>query len=248
MPERLQKLLARAGIASRRTAENLIRAGAVRVNGRVVTELGSKADPASDRIEVEGRRLRFPRRPLHLVLNKPRGTVSTASDPRGRPTVFDRLKRLPQRVFTIGRLPYEVEGLLLLTSDGAFADTLLRGRLPQTYWVKVKGRLSSEESARLEALARRHQSAALRLRQVKPGANPWYEVCLVEPREDWLRAALFRLGHPVEKLKRVAIGSLRATGLGPGGFRELSNEEVERLATEAAGDWSPAGLRHRQAG
>lgn len=233
MPERLQKLLARAGVASRRTAEKLIEAGAVRVNGHVVTRLGAKADPETDRIEVEGCRLRFPSRPAYLLLNKPRGTVATAADPKGRPTVFDLLKGVRQRVFTVGRLPYDVEGLLLVTSDGAFADALLRGSLPQTYWVKLKGRLRDQEEARLERIAARHQHLPLRLRQVKSGPNPWYEGTLVEPRADWLRTALFRLGHPVEKLKRVAIGSLRAPNLAPGRYRELTPEEVERLRRQA---------------
>lgn len=246
-PERLQKLIARAGLASRRTAESLIQAGAVRVNGRVVTQLGAKADPDRDRIEVEGRLLRFPERDLYLVLNKPRGYVSTASDPKGRPTVFHLLRGLRQprrwrgqRVVSIGRLPYDVEGLLLLTSDGAFADTILRGRLPQTYWFKVKGQLSPEETAQVERLARQRQPAGFRLRLMKPGANPWYEAILVEPRDDRLRTAFFRLGHPVEKVKRVAIGPLRVSALAPGHIRELSNEEVERLATAAQPSSSPA--------
>lgn len=255
MPERLQKLIARAGLASRRTAESLIQAGAVRVNGRVVTQLGAKADPERDRIEVEGRLLRFPQRDLYLVLNKPRGFVTTAADPKGRPTVLHLLRALRQprhwrgqRVVPIGRLPYEVEGLLLLTSDGAFADTILRGRLPQTYWFKVKGQLSPEETARVENLAGHRQPADFRLRLIKPGANPWYEAILVEPRDDRLRNALFRLGHPVEKITRVAIGPLRLSSLAPGEFRELSNEEVERLAAAAAQPSSGPRRRQRLAG
>lgn len=248
MPERLQKLIARAGLASRRTAENLIQSGAVRVNGRVVTRLGAKADPRRDRIEVEGRLLRFPQRDLYLVLNKPRGYVTTAADPKGRPTVLHLLRALRQRVVPIGRLPYEVEGLLLLTSDGAFADTVLRGRLRQTYWFKVKGQLSPEETARVEKLAGSRQSADFRLRLIKPGANPWYEVNLVEPRDDRLRNALFRLGHPVEKIKRIAMGPLRLSSLALGEFRELSNEEVERLAAAAAQPSSGSHRRQRLAG
>jgi pseudouridine synthase len=244
MPERLQKLLARAGIASRRTAEDLIRAGAVRVNGRVA-RLGEKADPERDRVEVEGRLLRFPQRHVYFLFNKPRNTVCTASDPRSRPTVFHWLKGIRQRVFTVGRLPYEVEGLLLVTSDGAFADRLLRGRLPQTYQVKIKGSLSESEAAALEKAAARRQQEPLGWRKVKPGANPWYEVTEVEPREDWLRTAFFRLGHPVEKAKRVALGSLRDPALAPGRYRELKAAEVERLLNEAA----PAvRLRERRAG
>jgi len=148
-PERLQKIIARAGLASRRRAEDLIRAGAVRVNGRVVTTLGTKADPACDRIEVGGQRLRLSARLLYYLLHKPRGTVCTASDPQGRRTVFHLLRRAPARVFSVGRLPYEAEGLLLLTNDGEFSDTLLRARLPQRYWLKVKSPLTAEESARV---------------------------------------------------------------------------------------------------
>ena len=233
MAERLQKLIARAGVASRRTAEQLIRSGAVRVNGAVVTALGSKADPGRDRIEVEGRRLRFEHRELHLLLHKPRGVLCTASDPKGRRTVFDFLRRVPRRVFTVGRLPYDAEGLLLLTSDGALADALLRSRLRQTWQFKVKGQLTDSEAERLRTLAGRRASS-FRFRRVKPGANPWYEVELAEPRQDWLRTALFRLGHPVEKLRRVAVGSLRDSALAPGGVRPLTPAELETLRSEAA--------------
>jgi pseudouridine synthase len=236
MPERLQKLIARAGIASRRQAELLIQSGAVRVNGEVVKTLGTKADPARDRIQVGSRLLRFPERPLYLLLHKPRGTVTTASDPQRRRTVFHFLPGIRERVFSVGRLPYEVEGLLILTSDGEFADALLRGRLPQTYWFKVKGALEPEVLARLErqaGRARLRQGFGGQAKAVKPGANPWYEVTLTEPRGDRLRTALFRSGHPVEKLKRVALGSLRDTRLRPGEFRELTEKEVQRLRREA---------------
>ncbi len=226
MPERLQKLIARAGIASRRQAELLIQSGAVRVNGEVVKTLGTKADPAHDRIQVGSRLLRFPERPRYLLLHKPRATVTTATDPQRRRTVFHFLPGIRERVFSVGRLPYDAEGLLVLTSDGEFADALLRGRLPQTYWFKVKGALEPEVLARLE----RH---AGRAKPVKPGANPWYEVTLTEPRGDRLRTALFRSGHPVEKLKRVGLGSLRDTRLRSGEFRELTEKEVQRLRREA---------------
>jgi 23S rRNA pseudouridine2605 synthase len=248
MPERLQKLIARAGIASRRTAEKLIEAGAVRVNGRVVSELGAKADPERDRIEVEGRLLRFPKRDSYLVLNKPRGTVTTASDPEGRPTIFQRLRGLPQRMFPVGRLPYEVEGLLLLTSDGAFADAVLRGRLPQSYQLKLKGALTPAELATAREKAARRGPAGFELKLVKPGANPWYEAMLTEPRQDWLRTIFFRLGHPVEKVKRVGLGSLRLGGLRAGEFRELTNQEVERLRQEVAASSGSGRQPRRRAG
>jgi len=243
MPERLQKLIARAGIASRRTAEKLIQAGVVKVNGRVVTTLGTQADPGQDRIEVEGRLLRFPAKDTYLLLNKPRGCVTSADDPQGRRTVFHLLRKLPVRVYSVGRLPYDAEGLLLLTNDGAFADTVLRGRLPQTYWLKVKGRLSPEELKQAEMKAGRRTRSRLGFRLVRPGANPWYEVVVREPREDWLRTLFFRLGHPVEKVRRIALGSLRETDLSPGQFRELTLKEVERLRLEAA---APARRRRLQ--
>ena len=241
-PERLQKLIARAGLASRRRAEDLIRAGAVRVNGRVVTTLGTKADPACDRIEVGGQRLRLSARLLYYLLHKPRGTVCTASDPQDRRTVFHLLRRAPARVFSVGRLPYEAEGLLLLTNDGEFSDTLLRARLPQRYWLKVKSPLTSEESARVVSLLRRRHRGSVRLRSLRPGANPWYEVTLSAPREDWLRTAFFRLGHPVEKVRRVAVGSLELGKLAAGEYRQLIPGEVEQLLREAA-----AGAARRSA-
>jgi 23S rRNA pseudouridine2605 synthase len=248
MPDRLQKLIARAGIASRRTAEKLIQAGAVRVNGKVITTLGAKADPHQDRIEVEGRVLRFPTQDTYLLLNKPRGYVTTASDPQGRPTVFHLLRKLSARVFAVGRLAYDVEGLLLLTNDGAFADTVSRGRLPQTYWVKVKGKLSTEEIGRVEAKALRRSRSRLGLRLVRLGANPWYEVAAQELRDDWLRTLFFRLGHPVEKLRRVGIGSLRDTRVSSGQFRRLTEREVNRLSEEAAGSGDQTRRSHRRAG
>ena len=247
MRERLQKIVARAGVASRRTAEALIRAGAIRVNGHVVTELGSKADPEKDRIEVDGRLLKFPERALCLLLNKPRGTVCTAHDPKGRPTVFHLLRGVRERLFVVGRLSYDVEGLLLLTNDGDFSDLVQRGRLTQTYGLKVKGRLDAAAVARLERLAGRHQRVPLRLRMAKSGANPWYEVCLREPRADWLQTALFRLGHPVEKVKRLAIGSLRDNALRAGEFRELRREERARLEKEVAAGAPATAKRARLA-
>lgn len=234
-PERLQKLIARAGLASRRTAESLILAGAVRVNGRVVKRLGAKADPACDRIEVGGRRLRFPTQDLYFLLNKPRGCVCTASDPQGRRTVFHLFRRVPRRLFSVGRLPYEADGVLVLTSDGRFADALLRGRLPQTFRLKVKGALAAEELSRLEKILVRRGPGSGRLCLCRPGPNPWYEVTVIDPRADWLRTAFFRLGHPVEKVRRVSLGSLRADGLLAGQWRELTPEEVKRLEREAAG-------------
>ena len=244
-PERLQKLIARAGLASRRRAEDLIRAGAVSVNGRIVTALGTKADPACDRIEVGGQRLRLSARRLYYLLNKPRGTVCTASDPQSRRTVFHVLGRTPARVFSVGRLPYEAEGLLLLTNDGSFSESLLRARLPQRFVLKVKNPLTAEESARVVKLLRRRHPGTVSLHRARPGANPWYEVTLSAPREDWLRTAFFRLGHPVEKIRRVALGSLPLGKLAAGEYRELAPGEVEQLLREAAGAARRSGSAKR---
>lgn len=229
MAERLQKLIARAGLASRRTAESWILSGRVRVNGQVVTTLGTRADPATDRIQVDDAVLRFPRVQVYLMLHKPRGTLTTADDSLRRPTVYGLFRRLPRRVFPVGRLPYEAEGLLLLTSDGVFAEAHVRARLPQTFRLKVKGRLSADEEAKLRRVAARRGERAFSWKQVKAGPNPWYEAVVAAPRQDWLRAWLFRQGHPVEKLKRVAVGPVAMGELPVGAFRALTETERRLL-------------------
>lgn len=234
MQERLQKLIARAGVASRRAAENMILAGMVRVNGKVVTALGTKADPDKDRITVEGKKLQFPSRQVYYLLHKPRGTVCTARDPQKRPTIYSLLRKVRERVFPVGRLPFEVDGLLLLTTDGAFADALQRGRLAQSFAIKIKGRLSAEEFSKLRKSAERRQREPLGLRPRKGGPNPWYEVTLADPQSDWLRTMLFRLGHPVEKMTRTGLGSLRDKKLPLGRYRELTPAERNRLLREAS--------------
>ncbi|HEX4039680.1 MAG TPA: pseudouridine synthase [Acidobacteriaceae bacterium] len=167
-PQRLQKIIAAAGIASRRKAEELITAGRVQVNGETVTELGAKADPARDHIRVDGKLLRGPERPRYYVINKPKGYVTTASDPEGRPTVLD-LIRGGERVFPVGRLDYSSEGLLLLTNDGALANALTRAaaRVEKTYLVKVSGKPSDSALNQL-----RHGVMIDRDTQIRPRLNP----------------------------------------------------------------------------
>jgi pseudouridine synthase len=233
MLERLQKIIARAGIASRRHAEQLIRSGQVTVNGRVVTKLGSKADPERDHIKVGGRLLRPQAERIYLVLHKPAGCVATLHDPQGRRTLSSLLHGIPARVFPVGRLEYHASGLLLLTNDGELADRILKagGRLPQTYWIKVKGGLTAEELAAVE------RSTGFRLRRLgkrEAGraagtANPWYEVTLTEVRRDVLRGELARLGHPVEKLKRTKLNGIALASLPPGRYRSLSLQELRAL-------------------
>ena len=233
MPERLQKILSQAGVASRRHAEQMILEGRVTVNGSVVSELGSKADFEHDRIKVDGHLLRPPKRHVYIALHKPDATVTTVSDPQNRPTVMDLLKRVKERVYPVGRLDYHSEGLLLLTNDGALANAILSAstHLPKTYLVKVNGPLTSgqEEQFRhgLPISGERTMPAGLKL--LRRAENPWYEVRLFEGRNQQVRLMFKHLGRLVEKLKRVKIGPLELGPLKPGEFRYLNSEEVEKL-------------------
>jgi 23S rRNA pseudouridine2605 synthase len=232
MQERLQKIIARAGIASRRHAEQLIASGQVRVNGHVITELGSKADPAADRIEAAGKLVTAEQRRVHILLNKPPEVVATMADPEGRKTLRNLLRGLPERVYPVGRLDYNASGLVFLTNDGDLAAEMLKHwqNLPQSYHVKVKGRLT------LEQLDQFGREAGARMRPVRQPdatrghvANFWYEVALKDSKRDELRKVLFSAQHPVEKLKRIAIGPLTLEGLPPGHYRTLPEREVAQL-------------------
>jgi pseudouridine synthase len=232
MQERLQKIIARAGIASRRHAEQLILSGQVRVNGRVVTELGTKADLAKDRIEAAGRAVREEERKVSLLLHKPAQVLATMADPEGRKTLRHCLRGMGARVYPVGRLDYDASGLVFLTNDGDLAAEMLRGwsRLPQMYYVKVKGRLPDD------AIISVAEKSGVRLRAIRqPGAsrgrdaNMWYEVTLKDSKRDVLRKILLAAEHPVEKFKRIAIGPLTLEGLPQGRYRVLDKTEVEGL-------------------
>ena len=234
MPEeRLQKILSRAGIASRRKAEQMIQEGRVTVNGAPVTVLGSKADLDRDHIKVDGKLLRAPRRLISIALNKPNNVVTTVSDPQGRLTVMDLLHGVKQRVYPVGRLDYHSEGLLLLTNDGDLAHALMAAatHVPKTYLVKINGPLTPEQEQEFRAgvplSGRRTAPAGLKLVQDAP--NPWYEVRLIEGRKNQIREMFKHFGRLVEKLKRIRIGFLELGTLKPGEFRYLSDEEVERF-------------------
>jgi 23S rRNA pseudouridine2605 synthase len=232
MLERLQKIIARAGIASRRHAEQLILSGQVRVNGQVITELGSKADTKEDRIEAAGKLVEANERRVYIVLNKPPEVVSTLADPEGRKTLRNCLKGLPERVYPVGRLDYDASGLVFLTNDGDLAAEMLKdwANLQQHYHVKIKGRLMMEE---LERLGRNAGATIRTVRQ--PDAtrghaeNFWYEVALQDSKKDILRRVLFAEKHPVEKLKRIALGPLTLEGLPQGRYRLLIDKEVDEL-------------------
>lgn len=255
--ERLQKIIAAAGVASRRKAEDLITAGRVQVNGNVVTELGFKADAERDRIVVNGRPLRAPRSDdrLYFLLNKPRGYVSTTSDPQGRPTVLELVRPVlatGARLYPIGRLDFHSEGLLLLTNDGDFAQQMTHAaaHVPKTYLVKVSGRPKEEDLRKLRSgvtiggerrdhparYRRAHmkqvKTAPARIELVRDAPNPWFEVTLIEGKNRQIHRMFERIGHFVEKIKRVRFGSLQLD-VETGRFRPLSRQEVRALQEAA---------------
>jgi 23S rRNA pseudouridine2605 synthase len=250
MLERLQKIIARAGIASRRHAEELIKSGLVTVNGQTITELGSKADESKDHIKVQGKLLRPETERVYLLLNKPPEVVSTMVDPEGRRSLTDLLHGVSQRVFPVGRLEYHSLGLVFLTNDGELANLMLKAHhLPQSYNLKLKTLLTFEE---IESLA---QSTGARITRIKGKDAPWYEVTLSEARRDQLRNRLFQTGHPVEKIKRVKIGNLALEDLSVGTYRPLSDAEVNTLrrmvqpgATQSSPTAHPAILNRTQPG
>jgi 23S rRNA pseudouridine2605 synthase len=231
--ERLQKILARAGLASRRKAETLILEGRVTVNGVVQDQLGSKADLDRDHVKVDGRLLRAPRNMVYLAMNKPDSVVTTVHDPQGRRTVMDLIRGVKERVYPVGRLDYHSEGLLLLTNDGDLANhlTSAASHVTKTYLVKVNGTLTEEQAARfregLPIHGRRTAPAGLRL--VRPAQNPWYEVRLIEGRQNQVRLMFKHLGLLVEKLRRIKIDFLELGALRPGEVRHLTPKEVERF-------------------
>jgi 23S rRNA pseudouridine2605 synthase len=231
--ERLQKLLAHAGISSRRKAEQLILEGRVMVNGSVITELGTKADPGHDHIKVDGKRVHAPEKPVYLALHKPKNCMTTVSDPEGRPTVMELLRGVKARVYPVGRLDYQSEGLLLLTNDGEFAKRIMAAstHVPKTYIVKVNGALSPEQEEKFRdgiALEGK-RTAPAGLKMVRRAENPWYEVRLMEGRKNQIRLMFKHFGKLVEKLRRVRIGFLELGSLKPGDYRHLTPGELVRF-------------------
>jgi 23S rRNA pseudouridine2605 synthase len=239
MPEeRLQKILSRAGVSSRRAAETLIREGRVAVNGAVITELGSKADLDRDHIKVDGRLLHAPRQYVYILLHKPDNCVTTVTDPQNRATVMDLLHGVRERVYPVGRLDYHSEGLLLLTNDGELANaiTSASSHIPKTYLVKVNGALTAdqEEKFRTGVPLGGKRTAPAGLKLLHRAENPWYEVRLIEGRKNQIREMFKHFGRLVEKLKRVRIGPLDLGPLKPREFRYLSGEEIAKLKRAAA--------------
>lgn len=241
--ERLQKLLAAAGVASRRRAEELIAAGRVTLNGKKVTEQGTKADAERDEICVDGKRIERAQKLQYFLVNKPKGYVTTVSDPEGRKTVMELLPDCPERVYPVGRLDYASEGLLLMTNDGELAQRMTKAgsHVPKTYLVKTGGRPREKEIDRLRtgiviALedGRRVKTSPAKIRLVKDGENPWYEVKLIEGRNRQIRRMFQEIGFRVEKIKRIQFGPLELD-VPPGKFRTLTAREVEELKKAAGG-------------
>ena len=238
MEQRLQKLIAAAGVASRRHAEELIAAGRVTVNGEVVKELGSKADPAKDHIKVNGKLINpqlQAREKVHVLLNKPKGYLSSVSDPEGRPLVTELLPPSLGKLHPVGRLDFNTEGLLLLTNDGDFTNyvTAARNRVEKVYEVKVKGVPAESGIARLRrgiTLEDGTRTAPARIKLLnETQTNAWYEVLLHQGRNQQVRRMFELIGHSVLRLRRVRIGFLNDENLKPGYYRLLSAPEVARL-------------------
>lgn len=236
--ERLQKLLSMAGVASRRLSEDLIRQGRVTVNGAVITELGTKADPERDEVRVDGRRVRPQRRMRYILLNKPRGYVTTRHDPQGRPTVMDLLKSVHEYVYPVGRLDYDSEGLLLLTNDGDLAARLTHPRheVERVYEARVRG---VPDSHALDRLARgvviddrRTAPARVELLETRED-QAIVHIALHEGRQRQVRHMFEAVGHPVIRLRRVRLGPIADENLTTGYWRELTPREIARLRRAA---------------
>jgi 23S rRNA pseudouridine2605 synthase len=238
--ERLQKILSQAGIASRRAAEKLMLEGRVTVNGTAATELGTKADPGHDDIRVDGRRIKLPEHHRYILLNKPRGYVTTRSDPQRRPTVIDLLRGVKEYVYPVGRLDFDSQGLLILTNDGDLAARLTHPshEVPRVYEAKVLGVPDAHDLDRLERGVtidgRRTQLADVKM--VAPGT---LLITIREGRNRQVRKMCETIGHPVTELKRIAIGPLRDPRLKIGYWRELTPDEVQRLRKASAATRRP---------
>jgi 23S rRNA pseudouridine2605 synthase len=240
MEKRIHKILSEMGIASRRKAEDIIKEGRVTVSGRVAT-IGMKADPAREHIKLDGKLLtkREPR--VYMMFHKPRNVVTSLHDPQGRPSVKDFLKGVKYRVFPVGRLDFDSEGMLFITNDGDFAHAVLHPskKISKTYMVKVKGVLEEEEITKLRKgikLKKRMTAPAMVKKTRKTEQNSWLEITIHEGKKRQIRKMLDIIGHPVLKLKRVRIDGIELGGLEPGALRYLTSEEINRVKREAGAE------------
>jgi 23S rRNA pseudouridine2605 synthase len=233
MEKRVQKILAEAGIASRRAAEEMIVEGRVTVNGKVAV-LGMKADPAKDHIKVNGKLISRSEPKIYLIFHKPRSVVTSLRDPEGRPTVRDYLKGIKYRVYPVGRLDYDSEGLLLLTNDGELASEILHPsrKIPKTYAVKVKGVPEDSGLEKLRKGIRLEDGMTAPAKVIRIGVtanNTWIEMTIHEGKKRQIRRMCEAIGHPVQKLKRTRIDGISLGELKPGEFRYMSSSEIQSI-------------------
>ncbi len=236
--ERLQKILAHAGFASRRKAEALIESGHVTVNGKVIRELGSKANIDEDLIQVDGRTVRETEDKVYYVLYKPAGCVTTLSDPEDRPTIKRYLEHVPERVYPVGRLDYDVEGALIVTNDGDLAFSMMHPKfgVRRTYLAKVHGVPSLDQIERLRKGVRLEDGRARALEadiHSRTPKNTWVRVVVAEGRQHLVKRLMEAAGAPVQKLHRADYGGIGVAGMRPGELRELTRAEVQLLRSQA---------------
>jgi len=236
MEERIQKIIAQMGIASRRKAEEIIAEGRVTVNGKVAL-IGEKADPSKDHIKVDGKLLIRREPKVYLMFNKPKNVVTSLADPQGRPTIKDYLKSIRYRVFPVGRLDFDSEGLLLLTNDGDFTNAVLHPsrKIPKTYMVKVKGIIDDNKINKLRLGVRLEDGRTLpaRVKFARQSQNnSWIEIAITEGKKRQVRRMVEAVGHPALKLRRVSINGVRLSGLKIGELRPLTERELRELKKE----------------
>jgi 23S rRNA pseudouridine2605 synthase len=231
---RIQKILSQCGIASRRKGEKLLADGHVTVNGKIITQLGAKADPAKDHIKVDGKPIKKKEKLIYLLLNKPRGYITTLNDDKNRPKVCDLINNVKERVFPVGRLDFNTEGLLIMTNDGMFAQGLSHplNQIRKVYLARVKG---IPDEKKMKRLAKGIKIKGEHLAPLKVGMervtgnNCWLRFVLIQGKNRQVRLLCESIGHTVSKLKRVKYGSLNLTGLRLGEYRRLNYEEVTGL-------------------
>ena len=233
MQVRLQKIISQAGVTSRRKAEDLIREGRVRINGKTVFELGTKADPDRDTIDVDGKRIEPKQPKISVLLNKPDGYITSLRDPEGRPTVKKLVDNIPVRLYPVGRLDYHTEGLLILTNDGDLAQQIEHPShaLEKVYLAKVKGVPEENKINKLRngIVLEGRKTLPAKMKIIETRKNAWLEITIREGRQNQIRNMFEEIGHPVLKLKRVAIGSVRDDSLKPGQYRMLKPQEIKVL-------------------
>ena len=243
MKERLHKIMAAAGIASRRAAEEMIRQGRVSVNNAIIGEMGVKADPAEDEIRVDGKLISIEIQKIYLMLNKPPGYVTTLRDPEGRRIITDLLRDISERVYPVGRLDYDSEGLILLTNDGEFAQKMQHPRfnVPKTYLVKIKGNLSKKEilaiQKGIDLEDGRFSPLEVEVERINR-KSCWVRMVIHEGRNRVIRRLFEAMGHPVARLVRVAIGELSLGSLKVGEFRHLKRKEIHKLMEKTGANLS----------